>query len=332
MALVVVVFTTPELTQHGSYTGTERTLYTMVVTIIATIITSTILQGFRYLYLDTIDDKLSQPGDPPLTGLPDTGKKLQSRWQTTLSISSIADSFRNFPVYSTFLAGALVTTCITAGFTATTATRQVSYSPLISSNDPYIFARPWDTEDPAVGCTINWKLPNGSFFCAWVWHGGFPQHRAFKLMDGINVNSPDVYAYADLGVAIHSSAIGAPVTLYDAQRQGYGLQELARRYDWNMNAVSACAPVMVRNPVKCRPGGKITYSPEGSATPTMTLTSDDGKCSISKQLTKPAKDAVYMLKHQCAHGEVGQATYIIGAANSNYARWVAMGLSKIIGP
>lgn len=139
-------------------------------------------------------------------------------------------------------------------------------------------------------------------------------------MDGINVIRPDIYAYADMGVAIHSSAIGAPVTLYDAQRSGFGLQELARTYEWNLNTVSACAPVMVRNPVRCRKGASITYSGgSGTRNTVMKLTSDDGSCSISKSLTKPPEEAVYMLKHQCAHGEVGQATYIIGAANFNYA-------------
>jgi len=110
----------------------------------------------------------------------------------------------------------------------------VPYSPLISANDPYIFARLWDAEDSSVSCTIDWKLNNRSLFCSWAWHGGSPQHRAFKLMGSINANSPDVYAYADLGVAIHSSAIGAPLTLYDAQRTGYGFQELAHDYSWNI--------------------------------------------------------------------------------------------------
>ncbi|KAK4456336.1 hypothetical protein QBC42DRAFT_191312 [Cladorrhinum samala] len=325
--LAAVVFTTPKLTEYGTYTSTERTVYTTVVTIIATIITTSILQAFRFLYLDGVDDRIAIFFRRHVSDSDKT--QLESRWQTTLAISSFADSFRNWGVYSTFLLGALVTTCITAGFTATTTTRSVHYSPLISAGDPYIFARPWDTEDPNVGCTIDWKLKNGSFFCSWVWHGGSPQHRAFKLMDGINVIRPDIYAYADVGVAIHSSAIGAPVTLYDAQRSGFGMQELARRYAWNLNTVSACAPVMVRNPVKCRKGGSITYSGSGTNT-AMKLTSDDGSCSVSKSLTKPPKDAVYMLKHQCAHGEVGQATYIIGAANSNYARWVGLGIGEII--
>jgi hypothetical protein len=326
--LFVMVFTTPKLTEYGTYTSTERTVYTTVVTIIATIISTSILRAFRFLYLDGVDDRIAVFFRRHVSD--DDKRRLESRWQTTLAIESFADSFRNWGVYSTFLLGALVTTCITAGFTATTTTRSVPYSPSISAADPYIFARPWDTEDPSVGCTIDWKLKNGSFFCSWVWHGGSPQHRAFKLMDGINVIRPDIYAYADMGVAIHSSAIGAPVTLYDAQRLGFGMQELARSYEWNLNTVSACAPVMVRNPVKCRKGGSITYSGSGTNT-VMKLTSDDGSCSISQPLTKPAEEAVYMLKHQCAHGEVGQATYIIGAANSNYARWVGLGIGEIIG-
>ncbi|KID82994.1 hypothetical protein MGU_09690 [Metarhizium guizhouense ARSEF 977] len=326
--LATVVFTTPKLKEYGTYTAAERTVYNTIVTIIATIITTLILQEFRFLYLDGVDDTLSQF----VQSSPSIEKKanLGMRWQIILAISRPKPWHRNLGVYLTFLLGALVTTCINAGFTATTTSREVPYSPLISASDPYIFARPWDTENSSVGCVLDWKLSNGSFFCSWVWHGGSPQHRAFKLMDGINVLQPDVYAYADLGVAIHSSAIGAPVSLYDAQRSGYGVRELASEYEWNLNTVSACVPVMVRNPVKCRPGGEISYSGSDS-NPVMKLTSNDGSCSISQMLTKPKEKAVYMLKHQCTHGEVGQATYIIGAANSDYARWVALGVGENIG-
>ncbi|KAM5348923.1 hypothetical protein ACJ41O_008746 [Fusarium nematophilum] len=322
--LICVTAATPRLTDSGTYTATQRTIYTTIVTLIASIITTVNLAALRFALLDSVDDHLRQFTHSSSQ----VKERLQSRWQTVLAISSIRNSFRNPGISSLMILGALVTTCITAGFTATTSTRTVPYSPLIATSDPYVFARPSDNLTASGStCVLNWLMDNGSHFCSSVWYGDSPQHRAFKLMDGININHPDVYAYSDLGVAIRSSAIGAPLTLYDPQRSGYGLQDLVRLYQWNVVSASACAPVMVRNPVKCRKGGILSYANNDKV---MQLTADDGTCVAQKELTKPPRDAVWMLKKVCPRGDVGQATFVIGAANSNYAQWVAAGLGERI--
>ena len=63
-------------------------------------------------------------------------------------------------------------------------------------------------------------------------------------MDGISINDPTLYAYSNGGVAIQSSTIGAPITTYNPEYTGHGLRDIISRYEWNVNAVSACFPVI----------------------------------------------------------------------------------------
>jgi hypothetical protein len=148
-------------------------------------------------------------------------------------------------------------------------------------------------------------------------------------MNGINIRDPTIYAYSDGGVAVKSSAIGSPVTLYNPEYGTYGLQNLMQNYEWNVNAASACLPVMVRNPVKCRPGGKLTWPNGGKM---MKITADDRSCPAEQNIrTSPTKE-IYIMKHLCTQGEVGQAVAIFGAANGGYAQWMASAMGVDIGP
>ena len=63
-------------------------------------------------------------------------------------------------------------------------------------------------------------------------------------MDGISINDSTLYAYSNGGVAIQSSTIGAPITTHNPEYTGYGLRDIISRYEWNVNAVSACVPVI----------------------------------------------------------------------------------------
>lgn len=311
--------TTPKLTTHGVYNTVQRTVYTTVVTIIATIITGVIAGRLRVLYLRKVDKKL-----PELNRDSDeTKKQVNSFWKTILQIGECKDMFHNCGAEFVFLLAAVITTAITAGFTPTTSSIVVPYNFNLTSGDPTVMARAWEKNSVPQGCGLYWTLPNGSYYCAWVWNGASPQHKTWKLMQGINIENPDVFAYDDLGVAIKSSAIAAPVTLYDAQLDGYGLKRLMNEYNWDVNAVSACVPVMIHNPVKCRPGGTISFTNDGGAT-NMWLKSNDGSCVVDKTgLRSLSQNPVYMLKNLCMGAEIGQTTVIIGAANSNYAQWVA---------
>lgn len=325
-AIFFVTITTPRLTNFGTYNAIQRTIYTVIITLIATTLTAIIMDGLRGLYLGQIDNKLEHFAQSAVK----TQKRVDAKWQTALGISSIKEKFRNFSVEFSLLLAALVTTCITAGFTATTTTRVEPYSPYIPSSDPFIFARPWDKgKQPGYGI-INWDMGNGSWYSVWVWAGGSPQHNAYGLMNGINIIDPQLYAYSDRGVAIRSSAIGAPVTIYDPQHSSYGLQNIMEQYDWNVNAVSACVPVMVKNPVKCRQGGTTTWTNGGK---TVKTASDDGKCTREQVATDSSAKPYYtwMLKEICAQRKVGQGVAIFGAT-SGYANWLAMSMGIDLGP
>ena len=102
-----------------------------------------------------------------------------------------------------------------------------------------------------------------------------------------------------------------------------------QNYEWNVNAASACLPVMVRNPVKCRPGGKLTWPNGGKM---MKITADDRSCPAKQNIPTSLTKEIYIMKHLCTQGEVGQAVAIFGAANGGYAQWMASAMGVDIGP
>lgn len=323
--LLALTLTTLRLTDHGSYNSIQRTVYTAIVTLIATIVTAVVLDGVRRLYLFRVDDQLAQYPRSPLS----QQKRLDQRWQTILGIGSISTRLQNPSVETVLLLGALVTTCITSGFTATSATRVEPYAPKIPSSDPYVFARPWENGTRPTWGLMYWTLDNGSLYDAWVFHGGSPQHKAFELMNGININDPTLYAYSDDGVAIQSSAIGAPITAYNPEHAGYGLQAIMSRFERNINTVSACVPVMVRNPAKCVPGGILSWPDDGSI---MKVTASDGSCPRTVNTTKPPDEFIAIISRICNVGQVGQSKVVFGASNGNYAQWLATAVGEDIGP
>lgn len=284
-----------------------------------------ILDGMRTLYLYQLDDKLI----PFVRAAPSDRKRLDQRWQTILGIGSLSTKAHHPSVTAALLLGALVTTCITSGFTATSTTRITPYPVKIPSSDPYIFARPWNNgSQPDWGITY-WKMDNGSLYATWVFHGGSPQHRAFKLMDGININTPASFAYSDSSVAVHPSAIGAPITVYNPEYVGYGLDDVLNRHAWNVKSISTCVPVMVKNPVQCRQGPEVTW-PDGGKT--MKVAARDGSCPRTKATgDKKPEEYIQIISRICNQGEVGQSKIVFGAANGNYAQWLAASVGQDIG-
>jgi hypothetical protein len=136
----------------------------MIVTLLATILTAAVLDGLKALYPYQVDDELDQYPNKSAK----LKKQLDNRWQTILGISGIMAKVRNFPLESALLLGALTTTCITSGLTATSATRVEYYAPSIPSSDPFIFAQPWDIgKNPGWGY-LYWNLNNGSWYCVWL--------------------------------------------------------------------------------------------------------------------------------------------------------------------
>lgn len=57
-AILLVTITTPRLTSFGTYNAVQRTINTVIVTLVATILTAMIVDGLRGLHLSQIDNKL----------------------------------------------------------------------------------------------------------------------------------------------------------------------------------------------------------------------------------------------------------------------------------
>jgi hypothetical protein len=163
-------------------------------------------------------------------------------------------------------------------------------------------------------------MGNGSIFYAWTGRGGSPAHEAMQLSHGINIVNSDVYAYVDEGVAVHSSAIGTPHSVYAAKNGSGRLVGLLEDYDWNVQNISTCVPVMVRNPFKCRKGGQMDWTTGDTL---MRLYSDDGTCMVTQKVRNV--NDTEMLKGWCTYGEIGQATLLLGA-NFNYHAWLAVAI------
>src|SRR5687767_6299493 len=128
----------------------------------------------------------------------------------------------------------------------------------------------------------------------------------------------------DLGVYVHSTAIGAPVAVY-ANVPGYGqtLSGLVNRFGANLINTTQCVPVMIRNPVSCRKGGSISiFTPSTYAE--LVATSDDGTCQVSNAVLGLAPTTRGMMaKGMCPIGEVGQVMVVV-AGTGAYSGWIAL--------
>jgi hypothetical protein len=180
---VAVALTSPILKANGTYNAVQRTIYTTIVTVISTIVTAGITDQLRRLLLLRVDENLR----PRHFSSENVQQRTNSLWKTILGLGAIKDQWSYKYIRFILLAAALITTSINAGFTATTGTRKVTYHFNHTSGDPTIMARSWPTLPP--GCGLNWKLPNGSYYCSWVWNGASPQHKTWKLMQGINIKT-----------------------------------------------------------------------------------------------------------------------------------------------
>ncbi|KAK3320391.1 hypothetical protein B0T19DRAFT_429538 [Cercophora scortea] len=334
VSAVLIFITTVEnkLKPYGVLSSSEKILYTTGTTIIATILTMIITGEIVELFLFRFDDRFVPHilAAGQATSSPSTSD-LVSSWRAVLGLgpNSFTNKLRprNWHITLVLALSALITTCITAGFTPTTLTTTVNYTFAIPSGDTTVFARSYlpssqMPDSPASYNHSSWILPNGSIFYSWSGRGGSPAHEAMGLATGINIVDPSSYAYADEGVAVHPSAIGTPFSIYASNlQQPNNLSHLLQAYDFNIREVSACVPVMVRNPFKCRKGAVMGWLDNDRV---FRITSDDGTCVLNKTVANA--NQTEMLKWWCTRDEVGQATVLIGA-NFNYHAWVAVAVN-----
>jgi hypothetical protein len=312
--LATVVVTPIYLTSSGPYSTKQHAIYTTTSAILATIFTAFIASQVRGLLLRQVDG-----------GLQDISriKSLGRRWRVILKIGSLVESVRYPAIVTVYLLTSLITTAIVAGLTPDLKTRNFPYSPKISYGPSICTGTYPLAEVENDGRPYYWDFGNGSAFFIPANGGGCPTRYATMLAGNVNPVNPDVFAYADGGVAVLSSAIGTPLSIYSSQPNAApDFNSLLNKYGPSVVSTTQCVPVMRQNPITCRPGGTVSL---GSYQ--MNLTSSDGLCFYPAEFPffDPLKDNT-MASIMCAHGQVGQGTIVMGASGG-YTRWLAASLN-----
>jgi len=311
-ALITIVFTTTYLTTSGLYSSTQRALYVTLSTVLATLIAAFVASQLQHLLLQQIDHQLASVSNAE-EGI--NLKALDARWQAVLKVAGFRDTFHHIPIKVTFLIVGLITTAIVAGFTPSTTIRVFPYNPVIplgpNAHCVYTIYDLTDRED------YSWNVGNGNSLFIQANMGWCPTREAVTLSGGINIVNPDEYAYADTGVAVHSSAIGTPISVYSSEKtDDPELNILLHLHGSSVVSTTQCVPVMEQNPISCRKGGFVSVDRASSSI--SVFSEDNISCSYTEQhVLNPALYPTSMIMKMCTHGEVGQGTIVLGAVGRN---------------
>ena len=169
-----------------------------------------------------------------------------------------------------------------------------------------------------------WPHDDGSAYFATT-NLGCPSWSGAQYIGSINTVNPDHVAYARSGVGIQRSAIGTPEIFYTDFPNLIEPSEgpLGHYIDQsNLRTVSQCLPVMATNPVKCRPGGSVSYKfnspqkvPDDEAI-SHQISVDAGGCAFSQASAEDPNGAFgVMVSRFCpANNTVGKGTVAMGAS------------------
>jgi hypothetical protein len=250
--------------------------------------------------------------------LTSTIKALDDHWQTIISVGGILTTTRNLHVWITYLVVGLITTAIVAGLSPGSTIIVIPYSPNITYG-PNIGTYRVDNANVAFSDPrpYSWNLGNNSVFF-YLANANGPTRSAIQLASSINSINPDVYAYADEGVAVTASAVGTPIYIYSPQENvNPEMTKLLGIHGSNAVNTSQCVPVMRCSPISCHVGGSVVAGSEYN----LTVISDDYLCSVEVYFLglDPRTDNT-MGKGMCAHGAIGQGTIVFGATYG-YITW-----------
>lgn len=156
-----------------------------------------------------------------------------------------------------------------------------------------------------------WRLPNGEYYYSPAPEGRCPAVAAVSLMNNINVQSLNQFAYAIDGVAIDSSAIGTPQSLFSSLvSQTAPLANATAIYGESLLSVTQCAPVMEKNPISCRPGGNVTLIRDKNLSEILV---SNGSCKAQQPFD--SSDSTVMAASMCPTFPIGAGRIVIGATN-----------------
>lgn len=317
--IITVAFAEIIINQQSKVDQTVLTIYTMCITAGASVCAFLIEEMCQQLLIRRVNERIHRALDSPDQAPEWVWKKINSRWRVILRASSVAQKFGNLHVTLLYLAAGIVTTCIVSACAPSTTTRQSTVTSFYPSGAANGCLKVNPTQADLASCSPQsfWQLSNGSRVSMCPSQTGCPTRNAVPLSGLIHTANLTSYAYADQGVAILPSAIGASSTIYspDSKRAKVLAQEF-QQYGKGLAGLSQCAPVLTTNPVSCRPGGQLNYSSTA-----MTVTSPDGRCTFTQSSNTQSSSTTYSesannplaINTICTNDDVGQSTLVFGA-------------------
>ena len=307
--LVVVVFVDIGLTNIGSMTERNKALYVIGTTLLASSFTYVTSTQTRTLWLRFIDTQLHRGVDVA---------KMNPLWRTILGVGTLMESLRYWYTSLAFVICGLITTAVVVGVAASPNTYQTSQYYALADSAPYSCIYVSNPINGSIGTGTGWQLTNGSYFNINLGAQFLcPGNEILSLIGNINTLDVSDHAYADQGVAIHNSALGAPASIYTSQTSSDSptvtlwLNATLQSYQSSLQTTSQCVPVLTANPVSCTQGTNVTFR-DGY----LNMTASNG-CSVSTfpGLAAGKERDGWTASTMCTHGDVGMATLLFGSLN-----------------
>jgi len=325
VTILTLVFA-PIVLPRYPLTTSFRVAYNIFTTVIATIIARYAAgelqkQWLRSINHDLLGVKYQLPRNPAIA----------ARWRAVLGISAFSENIKyikntGLVQLSTLATAAITAACVAAVTLTDTSCSFVVHPPRIHSGADNkcmrnVPDRNIDRLSPLWEFRTFWDRDDGTSYFATT-NLGCPSWSGGQNLGAINTINPDDFAYARNGVAVASTAIGAPEILYTdipllikPIRMPYGYNAA----ESSLRSVSHCLPIMAFNPVKCRAGGNVEYISAGPSTDGFagnnSMIVDAGGCRFEQAASEdPSEPFGVMVSRLCpARNVVGQGTIAIGA-------------------
>ncbi|KAI1322599.1 hypothetical protein F5Y16DRAFT_415845 [Xylariaceae sp. FL0255] len=294
IGVIIHVHVVPIYLTTGSLSTTDSRILTVGVTAAATVFTSLVISRIKTGFLRSLEDRFqSIPENPHFIQDPNVPgddhyqehiRVLEREWRSMLAIETFLERIKNYRVFLAYLMSALITTSIVTSLAPTSSTKTISYNSRIPDTTIGLYTPAGNRSVYGIclaPCnetntydTFRWSLPNGSWIYV-TYDGLSPASYMTQVSNGINNVNPDDYVYADSGVAVERTAMGAPTTLFSGDAYG----NISSRYGQALTSLTQCVPVMTSNPVRCQSSGNVTVTSDS------TLTTTSGNVTFISNIT-----------------------------------------------
>lgn len=302
--------------------------YTVLTTLLATALSRFAASEIQKQWLRYISHEISDVKYQLLEN-----SSIAPRWRAVLGLSNLDERYKHFSstglTQLSFLATGLITAAAVAASTLqdTVCVAQVP-APRIHSGGDSNCARNIPNVDvprtsPLWEYRTFWNRPDGSAYFATT-SLGCPSWSGAQFLGAINTVTPRDFAYTRNGVEIDDTAIGAPEIFYTQFPEPSEPDEPFGEHIFQskLQSVSQCLPVMASNPIKCVPGGQLSFaSGDSERDGDHSISISAGGCSFNQtNYEDPKSPFGLMVSRLCtsngnSNASVGQGTIAIGATN-----------------